>query len=476
MADNNNNKRSSSSSRDIISRLSSELLCAIFCFLPFKEAARTSVLSTRFRHVWRGMKKIDFQENFFVQPNEPEDQKQIQRREFINFADQWLTNYTGTTVHTFSVTFSRPGDFLLDMHNFITFSLLYSVKGLTLDFHDPNWIREYGPENRIGVFDLPVHVYSHRVLESLKLFSCNIWVPGFRNFSALKQLSLGWIELKHNAVEALLLSCPLLESLSLKKCWSIDAQLYISRTNLRLTTLVVDKCNFLYGMVQIDAPNLRLFNYSGRAEQFYSETEFISLQEAEFDFGVEPEFFSEDGQYLYDLLEQLLSVRVLTVCSYLLQVVPCVDEPLGLLNTLNVRHLILKTAMNPFEYYGIRFMLKSCPLLETLTINIGRARIFQDYEPPFKLDREEFWTENLGVYRCIEASLKVVEVIGFKGSRNEVVFLKYLITLGCVLEELNLYLSKEVDGYGGNKEIYRQRGQWLHQFEKASPNLCISFY
>ncbi|KAL5802546.1 hypothetical protein ACOSQ4_030851 [Xanthoceras sorbifolium] len=471
MADNNNNNNNNRrSSRDIISSLSSELLCLIFCFLPFKEAARTSVLSTRFRHVWRGMKRIDFQESFFVQPDEPEEQKQIHRRNFINFAYQWLTNYTGTTIDTFSLTFSRPGDFPVDMHNFIIFSLARSVKGLSLDFHDP--IRtEDGLENRGGVFNLPVHVYGHRGLESLKLSSCNFWVSGFRNFSALKHLSLGLIELRQNCVKALLLCCPLLESFTLKKCWSIDAHLDISGPNL--TTLVVDKCNFLYGLVQIDAPNMRLFKYSGRDEQFYFERQLTSLQEAELDFGVESEF-AEVGQLLYDLLEQLFSARVLTVCSYLLQVVPSADEPLGLLNTLNVRHLILKTSMHRFEFYGIRFMLKSCPLLETLTINIGPARIFHDYVPPFKLDAEEFWTKNLVVYKCIKSSLKVVEVIGFKGSRNELMFLQYLISLGRVLEELNIYLSDEVDGYGGNKEIYMQRAQWLHQCKK--PNLRISFY
>ncbi|KAK4850729.1 hypothetical protein QYF36_009330 [Acer negundo] len=405
---NNNNKRSSSSSsKDIISGLPSELLCYIFCFLPFKEVARTSVLSTRFRHVWRGTTRIDFQENFFVKDNDTEENKQIQRRDLINFAYNWLESYTGKTIDMFSLTFSRPGHFPANIHNFIRSSLARNVKGLSLDFHDPIW-REDGIENRRGVFELPVFVYGHKGLESLKLFSCNFLVSGFRNFTSLKELSLGWIQLGPNYVKNLLMYCPSLESFTLKNCWNIHEHLDISGPNRRLKSLVVDKCKFLDGLVQIQAPNLMFFKYSGRADHFYLEERLTSLQEAELDFGLETEF-SELGHLLYDLVEQLFAVRVLTVCSYLLQVIPIGEEPLGLLNTLNVRHLILKTSLHSFEFYGIRFMLKSCPLLETLTINLGPARIFPDYIPPFELNPLEFWTTNLIVYRCLKRTLKVVE-------------------------------------------------------------------
>ncbi|KAI9186953.1 hypothetical protein LWI28_022657 [Acer negundo] len=318
MASNSNNKNSrSSSSRDIISGLPSELLCYIFCFLPFKEAARTSILSTRFRHVWRGTTRINFQENFFVKDNDTEENKQIQRRDFIDFTYNWLESYTGKTIDLFSLTFSRPGDFPLNMHNFIRSSLAHNVKGLSLDFHDPIW-REDGLENRRGIFELPLFVYDHKGLESLKLFSCNFLVSGFRNFTSLKELSLGWIQLGPNSVKNLLMYCPLLESFTLKNCWNIHEHLDISGPNRRLQSLVVDKCKFSDGLVQIQAPNLMFFKYSGRADQFYVEEGLTSLQEAEIDFGLETEF-SELGHLLYNLLEQLFAVRVLTVCSYLLQ-------------------------------------------------------------------------------------------------------------------------------------------------------------
>ncbi|TXG67750.1 hypothetical protein EZV62_009025 [Acer yangbiense] len=465
------------SRRDIISSLPCELLSYIFGFLPFKEAARTSILSTKFRHIWHGIDRIDLQENYFIQDDETERNKMNQRREFINFAFHcWSKNFTAKTINAFSLAFTRPRNFYVETYNLIRFSVARNVKALTLDFHNPIW-REDGLENHGGVFDLPVFVYSYQGFESLKLFSCNFLASEFRNYTALKELSLGWIQLGPNSVRTLLMYCPLLESFSLKKCWNIHERLDISRPNLRLKNLVVDRCNFLSGLVRIQAPNLRFFKYSGKVARFNFESRLTYMQEAELDFGQQSEF-SGVADLLYDLIDQLFSVRVLTVCSFLLQVIPIGEEPLDLLKTLNVRHLTLKTSMRSFEFDGIIFMLKCCPLLETLTINNLRpARIFPDDVPPFELDPEEFWTNNLIVHRCIKTSLKVVEVLGFQGTGNEILMLHYLISFGSVLEEVNLYLSEEDDGYGGNSEQYLQIAESMQRdIQRASHRLRIYIY
>lgn len=151
-------------------------------------------------------------------------------------------------------------------------------------------------------------------------------------------------------------------------------------------------------------------------------------------------------------------------------------------------------------------MLKSCPQLQTLRINIVPAKFFpvsiiwqlqydlicnsfnaqftilffffflQDYVAPYEFNPQEFWTKNLVIYRCIKGSLKVVEVKGFKGTVNELYFLQYLVRFGPILQQLNLYLSEEVDENGGNREAYLQRAQRVQQFKKASNYLQISIY
>ncbi|KAJ0101296.1 hypothetical protein Patl1_04271 [Pistacia atlantica] len=458
--------------RDRISMLPTNLLCCIISLLPFKEAVRTCILSKRWYHVWRSMKNIEFLESFFVKIDEPEETKEVQRRNFFDFIRQWMGNYYEPDVNSFCLTFSKPGNFPGDVENCTRFAISHNVKEFGLDFHDPPW-REDDVEDHEAVFDLPMRMYSHKGLESLKLFSCNFVSKEFKVFSALKQLSFGWMELNLDSIKFLLEHCPSLESLSLKKCWNID-HLDISVPNLRLQSLVLDKCRFLKPVFLIEAPNLRLFKYSGTVGHFHFERQ-RSMVEADLDFSLETEF-EETGQTLYEILQQLFPVRVLTVCSYMLQVVPHGEEPLGLSSPLNVNRLTLNTAVHSNEFCGIKFMLQSCPQLQTLTINIVPAKIFPDYVAPYEFNPQEFWTKNLVIYRCIKESLKVVEVKGFKGTVNELYILQYLVRFGPILQQLNLYLSEEVDDNGGNREAYLQRAQRVQQFKKASNYLLISIY
>ncbi|XWS09832.1 hypothetical protein CRYUN_Cryun39dG0023500 [Craigia yunnanensis] len=460
--------------RDLFMELPKCLLHIIISFLPFKEAARTSILSKLWLNLWRATRNIEFDESFFVNPEEFDATKVMKRRVFIDFVQQWIGNYCEPCIDRFALAFSNPGQFVADIENFIAFAIAKNVKGLSLDFSDPTWMED-DPKSHESLFDLPSHVYEHGVLESLKLFSCKIDRSAFKNFSLLKDLSVGWIELEEKSIKALLQYCPLLESLSLTKCWNLE-HFSVSEPSLLLRKLVIDKCSFQdHGWIYIHiAPRLRFFKYSGRVASF--DLDYLCcLEEADLDFGLEPSF-KDVGDLLYNLLFDLFSVTILTVCSFMLQVIPNSEQPYGTECPLNVRHLTLKTALHSHEFYGIAFFLNSCPLLQTLTIELCPARVFLDYEPPFEFSPVNFWTKNLIVYKCIRRTLKTAEVKGFKGTVNEFLVLQYLICLGRAMERLNLYISRETDDNEGNVEIYRARAQMLLQLKKASKKLQISIY
>jgi hypothetical protein len=91
------------------------------------------------------------------------------------------------------------------------------------------------------------------------------------------------------------------------------------------------------------------------------------------------------------------------------------------------------------------------------------------------LNPDKFWGQCFP-FKCFN-TLTVVEVKGFKGTRNELRFLHYLLCYGCVLEHLYITISKEGEANGGNvDEVYLQRAQGLQKVQKASPNLQISIY
>ncbi|KAJ7960724.1 F-box protein [Quillaja saponaria] len=366
---------------------------------------------------------------------------------------------------------SKPESFRGEIEGWIAFAIQHNLKSLGLDFSDPTW-----DENKMSVhhdaqFDLPPFVYMQRSLESLKLISCNFCMTEFMNFSALKEVSFGWIDLNTSFVRALFKNCNMLESLSLKNCWNLEHFIIIGK-NPQLKRLILQDCKFQNPFIEIEAPNLRYFKYAGAFSCFGMEVG-RHVEEVDIDFGFEDEF-SEYGIYLYNLLESLYSARVLTVCSYTLQVIPSGEEPLGIESTLNVQHLIMKAQVHVHEFIGIRFFLESCPYLQTLTIDIVPGKFFADYDPPYPINPKEFWYRDIIVHTCLQLTLKVVEVKGYKGKLQEYCMLNYLIQCGMVLEKLNIYLSKEDDGNGGNVQVYEQRARWLLDRRRCNPRLEIS--
>ncbi|WCJ37199.1 F-box family protein [Euphorbia peplus] len=454
--------------RDMFDRLPSSLLVAIISYLPFKEAARTSILSKQWHSLWRETTNLEFNDTFFVNHQDSQENQRIQRHHFVEFVQQLLQKYPQKPIKRFIMSCSKPDDFLTQIENFVIFAVSRNVRELELDFSDPNW-----SENDVNVyetvFDLPLQAYQNRGIESLKLFMCKFDANfAFTNFGVLKNVSLGWIGIRMSSVEKLLLSCPLLESLSLKKCWGLE-HFQICIPDLRLKNLVIDKCNFIQDYVYIEGPKLKYLKYSGRIGNFHMFNQ-RELVQVDVDFGMEPQF-DEVGSLVYDFVQEAYTAQVLTVCSVFLQMVPQGEEPVSFQSPLDVRHLILKTSMHYNEYIGMKFMLNSCPYLQILTFEIkGDAKIFSDYEAPYAFNPNEFWSKTIMVEKCLNTSLQVVNVKGFKGTKGEVHVLGYIIYFGRKLKQVNLHLSKI-----GDRDTFMANVHLLLSF-KRSNDLCFSVF
>ncbi|TKY51714.1 putative F-box/LRR-repeat protein [Spatholobus suberectus] len=415
---------------DMFSLLSEPLLIAIASFLPFKEAARTCILSKQWKKIWQSTRNIEFNELFFVKPGgESEETKEAQRRVFLNYITHFVENYKGNVVDKFSLKVSNPQSCADTVERCVDFATRRGVKELRLDFSDPTW-EENDFNNRDALFQLPYHVYGHAPLEALELNACGFAMqPDLVNFVALKDISLGWIEVRIPTVKTLLSTCRNLENLSLKKCWNL-AHFDMGGEELGLRRLLIDNCHFVDAdYVDFTAPNLTFLKYSGIMGSFQINVSPYVMQEAELDFTLMPHF-DECGDALCQLLRDLSCVYVLTVCSFLLQAIPSGEEPARIQCDMN------------------------------------------HYIAPYPLDFKKFWKEHCVMFECLRRTLKVVEVKGFRGSRNEVEACCYLIQAGCVLEQIIInVVKKEADE---KLEKRYANARWLLKVPKASRNLQIS--
>jgi len=298
---------------DMISSLPDTLLFIIISLIPFKEAVRTSILSKRWLHLWKNTTNIEFNEHFFVG-------SEFQRWDFLHFIKLCIENHQEyPIVEKLSLTLADPDHVTSSViiERCVDFAIQQGVKDLDLDFSSPYWTEE-DIEEPEAFFELRTNVHENKTLKSLKLFSCSFPQNELMKFHALKEISLGWMELKNNAIKTLLSNCKMIEILNIKKCWTWNRLDCVGVDELRLKRLIVDSCFFMEGGFLINAPNLTYFKFYGNIMYFYIEYS-SHLEEVDLYFGLECENPEEDV-FIYSAIRNFKHVKVLTVCGFILKV------------------------------------------------------------------------------------------------------------------------------------------------------------
>lgn len=140
----------------------------------------------------------------------------------------------------------------------------------------------------------------------------------------------------------------MLESFSLKMCWGKQV-LQIEEKCFQLKSLVIESYDFSENSLIIMDPKLRYLKYASRLVTFGLYVGRY-IQVADIDLGCDEDEFVEHGYVIHHFLHDLYSVKLLTVCYYILHVIPSEEKPLYIKPFLNVVHLTLRTSLHDNEF------------------------------------------------------------------------------------------------------------------------------
>ncbi|KAH7576760.1 hypothetical protein ACOSQ2_002669 [Xanthoceras sorbifolium] len=435
-----------------ISDLPHELIVAIISLLPFIEAYRFCLLRKEWyaKALWLQCTCLELHDTDFYYTKARQhclalgkrvrsmDLKELGRLRYVHFLDTTIKNLAAKEISKLSFRLPILTQHHKNIDTWITIAAKKCVKELSLDFSDGDTL-EPQPMQLNQPYVLPNHLYQNAA--SIRVFSvssCGLGFCNFSNFVSLKSLSLTRVRIFWAEVAHLVLSCPLLESLSLVECYRL-LKVDICFNNRRLKTLVVKHCGSLNMGFELFMPTLEYFEYVGKPVQFVMRN-VDALQEVLLDYRMNPysrDYNVDDYRQLFDGFSR---PRILKTSTTFLKVFVTDLLLLGqsLYRLMYTQHLLLTTCLEGYELPAILLLLRSSPLLKTLSIfSTGFTRLLpfqeimhQTYPSlPRNIWTKEGWSFNL---------LEQVEIDGYVGKKNEIDFLKFIIRNSRSLQIVNL--------------------------------------
>ncbi|CAI0458594.1 unnamed protein product [Linum tenue] len=198
-------KKLRSSKVDRISKLPAHLIQLILTPLPIKEAGRTSVLSREWRHHWRSITRLVFDDEFFDSPDSSDSDDEISANKLMSNIQETLQ------VHDGPIT-----EFVLSNIQLVTTikisPLISHLSGKGVSDLSLLYCKYSGPLMFEGEIDSSLF---HAVqLDRLSMEGCKFTVPSwFMGFTRLTSLRLEYVGLPDDFFHSFLLKCPLLEDL-----------------------------------------------------------------------------------------------------------------------------------------------------------------------------------------------------------------------------------------------------------------------
>ncbi|KAF3948684.1 hypothetical protein CMV_025348 [Castanea mollissima] len=240
-------------SRDLISQLPEYIIHHILSFLnDTKDAARTSILSRKWRQMWTSFSVLIFDQHKIQQQEGRQDIRNM-KRAFTDFVDNSLKSHLERklSIQKLVLHITRY-DFELATHmeQWINIAIENNMK--ELDLHVVKKSKRY---------KLPPTIFASKTITGLRLHGCMLKSHCDIKLPKLQKLYLHKVCVDQQIIDNLISSCPLIEDLRFIHCTGLKV-LRVSGL-LKLDRVEVHHCHGLEE-IEVKAPYLQTFWYCGK--------------------------------------------------------------------------------------------------------------------------------------------------------------------------------------------------------------------
>ncbi|XP_071710731.1 putative FBD-associated F-box protein At1g61330 [Rutidosis leptorrhynchoides] len=380
-----------SNSNDFISQMPDEVLVTILSLLTIKEAATTSILSTRWRLMWRGLIKLNFHGNqtFDVLYDMfCDDFSECDK--YINQVNSVIQSYNHPMIEDFRILYPLNNQRRSVVDQWLQFAVNKKVEFLELDLSP-------GYSN----YDFPLR------LSEMELVS-------------LKKLILKKVKVSDTILVNLVSNSPNLETLSILDPLDLR-NIHVGGQALKLKHFeILETCGYFIRSIYLSDFDLESFTYSGGE---------IRLR-----FSHLPKLNKVDlGQICWWPVDKVF--EIVSTCASSLQSLSIAVYP-------DKRHVKPKQLYELPNVKQLRMMLRGNKHLLDLAYIVNA---FPKMES-FKLEID--WTGAVVRRKTRDDTnhhehLKCVEIVGYKGRKYDFELVAYIINIADALKKIVIGISKE---------------------------------